>query len=162
MEQPRCIETGKESFFGGYIYDQVIPADHFLRKLNQVIAWEHYTGKLIGLYEGKGIVGRPPFGPTMLLKMELLAYLHNLSEWQVENYLNENLPAKYFVGLAVDKRVPDHSTLTVFRERLVQRGKWKLGSAAMIKFRPQNITQQIARCKKQFPVTHAGLEPATR
>ncbi|NPV84917.1 MAG: transposase [Anaerolineae bacterium] len=38
----------------------------------------------------------------------------------------ENLPAKYFVGLALDEKAPDHSTLTVFRERLVQRGKLKV------------------------------------
>ena len=37
--------------------------------------------------------------------------------------MNENLPAKYFVGLAVDQNAPDHSTLTVFRERLQQNGK---------------------------------------
>lgn len=70
-------------------------------------------------------MGRPPFDPAMLLKMELLAYLYHLSERQVEVYVNENLPAKYFVGLAVDEKVPDHSTLTVLRERLLQRGKLK-------------------------------------
>ena len=43
----------------------------------------------------------------------------------MEVYINENLPAKYFVGLAVDQIAPDHSTLTVFRERLLQRGKLK-------------------------------------
>ena len=44
----------------------------------------------------------------------------------MEVYINENLPAKYFVGLAVDQQAPDHSTLTVFRERLVTRGKLKV------------------------------------
>jgi len=55
--------------------------------------------------------------------MELIAYLYELSEQQVEAYVNENLPAKYFVRLAADQKAPDHSTLTVFRERLVKRGK---------------------------------------
>ena len=126
MEQPRFVETGKGSFFGDYVYDQVIPADHFLRKLNEVIEWKRYTRKLIRLYKGEGLVGRPPFEPAMVLKMELLAYLYNLSERQVENHLNENLPAKYFVGLAVDEKAPHHSTLTVFRQRLVERGKLKV------------------------------------
>ncbi len=126
MEQERYVETGKGSFFGDYLYDQVVPADHFLRKLNELIEWKRYTRKLIGLYKGEGVVGRPPFDPAMLLKVELLAYLYQLSERQVETYLNENLPAKYFVGLAVDERGPDHSTLTVFRQRLVQRGKLKV------------------------------------
>jgi IS5 family transposase len=58
--------------------------------------------------------------------MELIAYLYNLTERQVDVYINENLPAKYFVGLAVDQSAPDHSTLTVFRERLIQRGKLKV------------------------------------
>ncbi len=88
--------------------------------------WKRYTRKLIRLYKGEGLVGRPPFDPAVPLKVELLAYLYDLSERQVETYLNGNLPAKYFVGLAVDQKGPDHSTLTVFRERLAQRGKLKV------------------------------------
>ena len=61
--------------------------------------------------------------PAQVLSVELIAYLYDLSERQVEVYINENLPAKYFAGLAVDQKAPDHSTLTVFRERLLQRGK---------------------------------------
>jgi IS5 family transposase len=76
------------------------------------------------LYKGEGVVvGRPLFDPALVLKVELIAYLYNLSERQVEVHVNENLPAKYFLGLAADQKAPDHSTLTVFRERLIERGK---------------------------------------
>jgi len=126
MEKQRFVETGNSSFFGEYLYDQVVPAHHFLRQLKQIIKWERFTQKLIRLYKGGGVVGRPPFDPALVLKMELIAYLYNLTERQVEVYLNENLPAKYFVGLAADQSAPDHSTLTVFRERLIQRGKLKV------------------------------------
>jgi IS5 family transposase len=126
MEKQRFIETGNNSFFGEYLYDQVVPADHFLRQLKGIIPWERFTQKLIRLYKGGGVVGRPPFDPALVLKVELIAYLYNLTERQVEVYINENLPAKYFVGLAVDQQAPDHSTLTVFRERLVTRGKLKV------------------------------------
>lgn len=126
MEQERFVKTGNDSFYGDYLYDQVIPADHFLRKLRQIIEWERFTRKLIKLYKGEGVVGRPPFDPALVLKAELIAYLYNLSERQVEVYINENLPAKFFVGLAVDQKAPDHSTLTVFRERLIERGKLKV------------------------------------
>src|SRR4030065_2036819 len=71
-------------------------------------------------------MGPPLLCPGMVLKMELIAYLYNLSERQVEVYINENLPAKYFVGLAADQNAPDSSTLTVFRERLVKRGRLKV------------------------------------
>ncbi len=123
MEQQRFAKTDTHSFFGEYLYDQVVPQDHFLRKLQEVIDWDHFTRKLIKLYKGEGLVGRPPFDPALVLKVELIAYLYNLSERQVEVYINENLPAKYFLGLAVDQKAPDHSTLTVFRARLMQRGK---------------------------------------
>jgi IS5 family transposase len=126
MEKPRFVETGSGSFFGDYVYDQVVPAQHFLRHLKQIIKWERFTRKLLKLYKGGGLVGRPPFDPALVLKVELIAYLYNLTERQVEVYINENLPAKYFIGLAVDQKAPDHSTLTVFRERLVKRGKLKV------------------------------------
>ena len=46
MEKQRFVETGNNSFFGEYLYDQVIPANHFLRKLLQIIDWERFTVKL--------------------------------------------------------------------------------------------------------------------
>lgn len=126
MEPKRFVETGNQSFFGEYLYEQVVPQDHFLRKLLQIVDWERFTRRLIRLYKGEGVVGRPPFDPALLLKVEWIAYLYHLSERQVEVYVNENLPAKFFVGLAVDQKAPDHSTMTVFRERLLQRGKLKV------------------------------------
>ena len=37
MEKEHFVETGKDSFFGDYLYDQIVPEDHFLRKLQQQI-----------------------------------------------------------------------------------------------------------------------------
>ena len=126
MGKERYAETGKDSFFGEYLYDQIVPQDHFLRKLKEIIPWERFTQRLIVLYKGGGRYGRPPFDPALVLKMEMMAYLYNLSERQVEAYVNDNLSAKYFVGLAVDQKAPDHSTLTKFRKRLLNRGKLKV------------------------------------
>jgi len=126
MDHQRFIKTDSDSFYGDYLYDQIVPQEHFLRKLLQIIDWDRFTRKLIKLYKGEGVVGRPPFDPQLLLKVELIAYFYHLSERQVEVYINENLPAKFFVGLAVDQKAPDQSTLTVFRERLIQRGKLKI------------------------------------
>ena len=68
MEQQRFIKTDSDSFFGDYLYDQIVPQEHFLRKLLQIIDWERFTRKLIKLYKGEGVVGRPPFDPQLLLK----------------------------------------------------------------------------------------------
>jgi IS5 family transposase len=119
----RFIETGRGSFFGDYIYEQVVPRDHFFRRLQAVVDWSRFTERLISLYKGGGEYGRAPYDPVVMLKMLLVAYLYNLSERQVESYVNENLPAKWFVGLAVDRPAPDHSSLTEFKGRLVAKGK---------------------------------------
>jgi IS5 family transposase len=126
MTQERYAKTRNQSFYGDYLYEMVVPQDHFFRVLKDLIDWSRFTNKLIKLYQGEGVVGRPPFDPGMILKIELVAYLYNLSERQVEEYLNDTLSAKYFVGLAVDQPAPDHSTLTVFRNRLIQRGKQRI------------------------------------
>lgn len=53
--------------------------------------------------------------------MLLLSYLYDLSERQTEDLVLYHLPAKWFVGLAVDEAAPDHATLTVFKNRLIAR-----------------------------------------
>ena len=80
MEKKRYKETGEQSFFGEYLYERVVPEDHFLRKLKALIDWDRFTQKLIEPYKGEGVVGRPPFDPALLLRVELIAFLYHLSE----------------------------------------------------------------------------------
>lgn len=74
--------------------------------LKQKIGRGHFTRRYIQLDIGGIAVGRPPFDPMSVLKIELVAYLYNLSKRQVEAYANENLPAKYQDGLAVGQKAP--------------------------------------------------------
>jgi len=123
MPEPRLQPTGQDSFFGDYLYDKIVPPNHFLRLLRELMPWERYSRRLIKYYRGKGVVGRPPIKPAMVLKMLLLSYLYNISERQIEEFCNLHLAAKYFLGLAVDEQAPQHSTLTVFKQRLLENGK---------------------------------------
>ena len=121
MTQERFIETGTGTFYGAYVYDQVVPKEHFFRKLNEMLDWRKYTQKMMRWYKGHAEYGRPPFDPVVLLKMLLVAYLYNLSERQTEAYINDSMSAKYFLGLGMDQYAPDHSTLTKFKERMILR-----------------------------------------
>jgi len=122
MARKRYIKQDRNSFFGEYIYDKIVPEGHFFRKLNGIVEWERFTERLIELYKGGGEYGRPPYDPAVILKMLLISYLYNLSERQTEMYVNENMPAKYFVGMAIDQAAPDHSTMTYFKKRLIANG----------------------------------------
>jgi IS5 family transposase len=59
---------------------------------------------------------------VVILKMLVLAVLYDISERQTEAYVNDSLSAKWFLGLAVNERAPDHSTLTAFKGRVVEQG----------------------------------------
>jgi IS5 family transposase len=98
-------------------------ADHFLRKLDEVVDWPRITKKLIRLYKGQGQEGTVPWDPALLLKMLLMAYLYGISERQVEEVANLNLAVKCFLGLGADQLAPDHSTLARFKGRLLDVGK---------------------------------------
>jgi IS5 family transposase len=120
MIKMRCKETTMDSFFGNFLYQQIVSKDHFLVKLKEVIDWQRFTKKLLKYYKGKGEIGQAPYNPTIILKMLLVSFLFNISERQAEEVVNENLPAKFFVGLGVDEKAPDHSTLTLFKNRLIE------------------------------------------
>jgi IS5 family transposase len=77
---------------------------------------------LLRLYKGGAEVGCPPYNPAVMLKMLLLSYLYGLSERQTEVYVNDSLSAKWFLGMAVDEAGPDHTTLTIFKGRIVEQG----------------------------------------
>jgi len=122
MSRRRYKKLGMGSFFGEMVYARAVPDSHFLRQLAEVVDWGVLGERLVRLYKGKAQEGRPPYDPAVILKMLILSYLYNLSERQTESYVNDSLSAKCFLGLAVDESGPDHSTLTAFKRRIVDRG----------------------------------------
>lgn len=60
--------------------------------------------------------GRPSVDPVVLVKMWILGYLYGISsERRLEQEVHMNLGYRWFLGLPLDERVPDHSTLSVNR-----------------------------------------------
>jgi transposase len=123
MGKERFKADSSDSFSGEFLYEQVIPRDHFLVQLRQVVPWKRFTYKLVKYYRGQAQLGRPPYDPAVVLKMLLISFLYDISERQVEDMCNLYLPAKYFLGLGVDEKAPDHSTLTAFKKRILENGK---------------------------------------
>jgi len=120
MAKVRCKQTNVDSFFGNFLYDQKVSKDHFLRKLDEVVDWDRFTMKLLSYYQGKGEIGQAPYNPTIMLKMLLLSYLWDVSERMIEVLANDSLSIGLFLGLGADEKAPDHSTLTLFKNRLTQ------------------------------------------
>jgi transposase, IS5 family len=72
---------------------------------------------------GKG--GRPPFDPIMMFKILVIQAQNNLSDERAEFLINDRLSFMRFLGLSLGDRVPDATTIWLFRERLVKAGAIK-------------------------------------
>lgn len=96
-------------------YDELIPENHFLRKLNDLIDFEFIYEKAAPMYSN---VGRSSVDPVVLIKMLLIGYLYGIeSERKLEDEINYNLVYKWFVGLDLDEKAPDHCIFSANRKR---------------------------------------------
>jgi IS5 family transposase len=118
----RYRENGRDSFWGDSLYDMVVPKTHFLRQLTELLDWDSLTAGFADYYKGGAEYGPVPYHPTTLLKMLLIAYLYGLSERETEQFCSDSLAARYFLGLAANEAAPDHSTLCVYRTRILDKG----------------------------------------
>jgi IS5 family transposase len=149
MGGERYQEGKRDSFFGDFVYERVVPKDHFLVKLNEVVPWHRFTYKLVKYYRGKAKEGRPPYDPAVLLKMLLVSYLYDISERQTEEVANLNLAVKYFLGLGVDEAPPDHSTLTALKRRIIENGKVEA---------LEKVLREITRLAQEEGIRFGGLQ----
>jgi transposase len=69
--------------------------------------------------------GRPAISPSLLAMATILQFHKNLSDREMERACMYDIEIKYALGLALDERPFDHSSLGDFRKRLLESGKEK-------------------------------------
>ena len=69
---------------------------------------------------GKSAVGCPSYDGILLFKMCLLQSWYGLSDYEVEDRINDSISFSYFCGLTIEQLAPDHSTLSRFRTALTK------------------------------------------
>jgi len=91
-----------------------------LERLNAVVRWEKFRKSLERAVKRsdrkKG--GRPPYDHVLMFKILVLQSLYNLSDDQVEYQIKDRLSFMRFLGLTLEKNVPDATTVWLFREEL--------------------------------------------
>src|SRR5579863_2934140 len=92
-----------------------------LDRLNELVKWYRFE-KLVGHLRDEAGPGRPGYPALVMLKSVLLASLYGLSERELEEALDDRLSFRRFVGLALEEKVPDHTVLNRFRNRLIAEG----------------------------------------
>jgi transposase len=138
-------KSAQESFFGSYLYDRIVPVDHLLRKINQVVDFSS-TGQILKDRYNLDI-GRPAEDPEFMLRLCLLQYIYNDSDRQVVENARLNLAYKYFLGLAVDAEVPDYTSISYFRIQRLGEEKFRLVLEQIVR---QCIDKGLVKGKRQI------------
>ena len=92
-------------------YGRVVDFELFRPELEAALSYSDGT---------KG--GRPPCDPVMMFKVLVIQAQNNLSDERTEFLINDRLSFMRFLGLALGDRVPDATTIWLFRERLTKAG----------------------------------------
>jgi len=96
--------------------EEVVPQDHFLRRLAAAVDFDFVYDALKPYYSADN--GRYSTDPVVILKSLLIGFLYGiLSERRLEQELSYNVAYRWFLGLSFDERVPDHSTISQLRRR---------------------------------------------
>ena len=109
------LQVNKQLSFSYYspLYDELIPKDHFFRKVKEHIDFSFANEILKDSYCEK--FGRPAKEPEFMLKLFFLQKLKNLSDRGVIEEASYNLAYKFFLDLNPEERICDPSLLSKFR-----------------------------------------------
>ena len=96
------------------LYDIIIPKDHELRQLADLVDFSFVDDMLKGMYTLDN--GRPGYRPQVMFKYLMLKRMYELSDRDVVKHAMTDMAYKYFLGLAPEDPVIDASSLTKFRK----------------------------------------------
>jgi len=98
-----------------------------LEAISKLMPWEMFRSDIEAVVltadeAKKSPAGGKPIDALVLFRMLVLQSLYNLSDDQVEYQMRDRLSFTRFLGLGFEERVPDGTTLWLFREKLARAG----------------------------------------
>ena len=93
----------------------------FFEQMNLLIDWSSIK-KLIDIdyQKGQSVTGKPSYDGLLLFKICLLQNWYGLSDYEVEDRINDSISFSYFCGMSIEEVAPDHSTISRFRTALTK------------------------------------------
>ena len=112
-------DTGLRTFADEVVGDD-LGRNERLERIHASIDWDRIGGIVEGLHSSGE--GRKAYPPLLMMKAMLLQHLHDLGDPKLEERLSNDLSWRRFVGLGLSDGTPDHSTISRFRNLIVERG----------------------------------------
>jgi transposase len=104
------LERDQEQLFYSFCLDEVVPDDHQVRAIAAVLDLSWVYGELSPHYPA---FGRPSIDPVLIIRMLILGYAFGLrSERLLCREVRVNLAYRWFCGLSIEDKIPDHSAFS--------------------------------------------------
>ena len=104
------LKREQEQLFYSFSLDEAVPDDHSVRAIAAVLdlSWVH--GELASYYSP---LGRPSIDPALMIRMLIVGYVFAIrSERALCREVQVNLAYRWFCGLSIEDRLPDHSAFS--------------------------------------------------
>ena len=109
-------EPEQASIYDDYFVRQLVPEDHELLLIDREVDFSFVRDEVSDLYSEE--TGREAIDPELLLRLTFLQARYDLSGREVIERSRTDLAFRCFLHLGLEDDLPDHSTLSVFRNRL--------------------------------------------
>src|SRR6266567_7205372 len=103
-------EDGQGQFFYAFDLDKIVPPDHLVRQIDAILdlSWVH---KELAPYYSH--TGRPSIDPVLMIRMLIVGYVFAIrSERALCREVQLNLAYRWFCGLGIEDKLPDHSAFS--------------------------------------------------
>src|SRR6267154_2022415 len=104
------LERDQEQLFYSFCLEEVVPDDHQVRAIAAVLDLSWVYSELSAHYPA---LGRPSIDPVLMIRMLILGYAFGLrSERLLCREVKVNLAYRWFCGLSIEDKIPDHSAFS--------------------------------------------------
>ena len=97
--------------YGTVNVEMLVLKSHLYRKLEKLISFKKISYRLKKLTE-------EGYGKERIFKMLIIQQMEDLSDREMERYLQENVAAKYFCGFSLTGKTPDYTSFSKMRARI--------------------------------------------
>jgi transposase len=107
------LDHSQGGFFYSFRLDEAVPDDHSVRAIAAVLdlSWVH--SELAPFYPK---IGRPSIDPVLMIRMLVVGYAFAIrSERALCREVQVNLAYRWFCGLSIEDKIPDHSAFSRVR-----------------------------------------------
>lgn len=140
-------------FFDMYMV-QKTRRQNFFDSINKLIDWNKIEIELNKIYKkGESVDGRPAYSGLLLFKMLLIEIWYGMSDVECEEFVRDSLSGRLFLGLSLEDDVPDHSTLSRFRNELASKRAYD----RLLRKINEQLEQQGAKLKKGKTIVDASI-----